>query len=89
MLSMQEAIRKMTSLPASRLDLKRRGSLIVNNWADIVIFDPEKIDDKSTFANPHQYSVGIKSVLVNGHIAYKDDIVNTEHRGKIIRDNND
>ena len=86
---MQEAIRKMTSLPASRLDLKRRGSLIVNNWADIVIFDPEKIDDKSTFANPHQYSVGIKSVLVNGHIAYKDDIVNTEHRGKIIRDNND
>ena len=79
----------MTSLPASRLDLKRRGSLIVNNWADIVIFDPEKIDDKSTFANPHQYSVGIKSVLVNGHIAYKDDIVNTEHRGKIIRDNND
>ena len=89
MLSMQEAIRKMASLPASRLDLKRRGSLIVNNWADIVIFDPEKIDDKSTFANPHQYSVGIKSVLVNGHIAYKDDIVNTEHRGKIIRDNND
>ena len=89
LLSMQEAIRKMTSLPASRLDLKRRGSLIVNNWADIVIFDPEKIDDKSTFANPHQYSVGIKSVLVNGHIAYKDDIVNTEHRGKIIRDNND
>ncbi|MQG84516.1 MAG: D-aminoacylase [SAR202 cluster bacterium] len=89
MLSMQEAIRKMTSLPASRLDLKRRGSLIVNNWADIVIFDPEKIDDKSTYANPHQYSVGIKSVLVNGHIAYKDDIVNTEHRGKIIRDNND
>ena len=39
--------------------------------------------------HPVEYSVGIKSVLVNGHIAYKDDIVNTEHRGKIIRDNND
>ncbi|MBS96195.1 MAG: D-aminoacylase [SAR202 cluster bacterium] len=89
MLSMQEAIRKMTSLPASRLDLKRRGSLQVNNWADIVIFDSESIDDKSTFANPHQYSVGIKSVLVNGCLAYNENIVNTEHHGKIIRDNND
>ena len=79
----------MTSLPASRLDLKRRGSLVVNNWADIVIFDSQNIDDKSTYANPHQYSVGIKTVLVNGHLAYNDNIVNTEHRGKIIRDNND
>ncbi len=55
----------MTSLPASNLNLKRRGQLFGGFYADIVIFDKNKIDDKSTFENPHQYAEGMSQVIVN------------------------
>jgi N-acyl-D-amino-acid deacylase len=65
-ISLTEAIRKLTSLPADNLKIKDRGRLVENYFADIVIFDPEKIQDNATFANPHQLSTGMEHVFVNG-----------------------
>jgi len=62
----QEAIRKLTSLPADNLRLPRRGRLQVGNYADIAIFDPDAIQDHATFEKPHQLSTGMSHVLVNG-----------------------
>jgi N-acyl-D-amino-acid deacylase len=65
-ISLEEAIRKMTSLPASNLKLQKRGSLKVGNYADVVVFDADKVKDKATFENPHQYAEGVIHVFVNG-----------------------
>lgn len=56
----------MTSLPASRLRLDRRGWLRTGHHADIVLFDPESVIDKATFTDPHQYATGVHHVMVNG-----------------------
>ncbi|MBL7851830.1 MAG: D-aminoacylase [Cyclobacteriaceae bacterium] len=64
--TLEEAIRKMTSLPASNLGLKRRGILKPGHFADVVVFDPATIRDKATFEEPHQYAEGVVHVLVNG-----------------------
>ena len=64
-----EAVRRMTSLPASRLGLTDRGLLAEGAWADIVVFDPAAIRDRATFDKPHQYPDGIAWVLVNGQVA--------------------
>jgi N-acyl-D-amino-acid deacylase len=66
LLTLPEAIKKVTSKPAAKLGLKDRGSLKQGNFADIVVFDPETIADKATFIEPHQYPVGIDYILVNG-----------------------
>ena len=60
------AIKKCTSLPASRVGLKNRGILLPGYQADIVIFNPETIIDTATYPNPHQFAAGINDVLVNG-----------------------
>jgi N-acyl-D-amino-acid deacylase len=65
-LTLEEAIRRMTSLPASNLKLKRRGQLAKGYFADVVVFDKNKIDDKSTYEKPHQYAEGVIHVFVNG-----------------------
>jgi dihydroorotase/N-acyl-D-amino-acid deacylase len=65
-LALAEAIRKFTALPAQRMRLTDRGVLKQGMWADVVVFDPEKIADKSTYQNPNQFSVGMDFVLVNG-----------------------
>ena len=65
-LTLEEAIRKFTSLPASRLRLADRGVLKAGQWADVVVFDAERITDKATFQAPNQLSVGMEWVLVNG-----------------------
>ena len=75
---LNEAIRRMTSLPASNLKLKDRGAIQPGYFADIAIFDPLEIADKATFENPHQYAVGMKHVFVNGEQALR----NGEHTGK-------
>jgi N-acyl-D-amino-acid deacylase len=74
---LQEAIRRMTSLPAGNLHLDRRGSIREGYFADLVIFDPETISDRATYDNPHQYATGVKHVLVNGVRV----IENGEHTG--------
>jgi len=65
-LGLEEAIRKMTSLPAQTLRLLDRGLIKTGFFADVVIFNPEEVKDQATFANPHQYSRGMVSVIVNG-----------------------
>jgi len=76
-LRLEDAIRKMSSLPANSFRLKQRGELREGNWADIVVFDPEKVSDPATFGDPHHYAVGIPYVLVNGVPVVK----NGEHTG--------
>ncbi|MFX0087322.1 MAG: amidohydrolase family protein, partial [Candidatus Hodarchaeota archaeon] len=68
LLSLEQAIRKMTSFPAQKLGLHDRGLLREGSWADIVIFDPQAIRDEATFDNPHQFPKGIHYVIVNGEI---------------------
>jgi N-acyl-D-amino-acid deacylase len=77
LISLEEAIRKMTSLPAANLGIEKRGLLKEGYFADIVIFDPQSIIDKATFEKPHQYAVGVKHVFVNGVQVLKDG----EHTG--------
>jgi len=74
---LEEAIRRMTSLPASNLKLEGRGSLETGSFADVVIFDPEKIQDHANYENPHQYSTGVLHVFVNGQQVLEEG----EHTG--------
>jgi N-acyl-D-aspartate/D-glutamate deacylase len=76
-MSLEEAIRRLTSLPATNLKLDRRGELKVGHYADVVVFDPTTIEDHATFDKPHQYSTGMKHVFVNGIQVLK----NGEHTG--------
>src|SRR5262249_6135391 len=64
--ALEEAVRKLTSLPATNLGLDKRGLLREGYFADVVVFDPQTIADKATFDKPHQYAVGMKHVFVNG-----------------------
>jgi N-acyl-D-amino-acid deacylase len=80
-----DAIRRMTSLPALRLRFADRGVLRTGAAADITVFDPDKILDRATFENPHQYSVGIEHVLVNGRIALENGTVKGERHGRFLR----
>ena len=65
-ISLQEAIRRLTSLPAENLKIDSRGALAEGNFADVVVFDPAAIQDHATFAEPHQYATGVLHVIVNG-----------------------
>jgi N-acyl-D-amino-acid deacylase len=76
-LRLEDAIRKMTSLPANTFHFPGRGELREGNWADIVVLDPEKVQDNSTYKDPHHYSTGIPYVLVNGVPV----LMNGEHTG--------
>ncbi len=74
---LEEAVHKLSQLPATNLKIKKRGSLTMGNYADVVLFDPESIIDKATFENPHQYAEGMVHVFVNGTQVLKDG----EHTG--------
>ncbi|SHK96285.1 N-acyl-D-amino-acid deacylase family protein [Hymenobacter psychrotolerans] len=71
-ITLEEAIRRMTSLPAQTFGFTDRGLLRPGLAADIVVFDPTTVQDRSTFEQPHQYSVGMKYVLVNGRLTVRD-----------------
>lgn len=77
-ISLTEAIRRLTSLPATNLGLNRRGFLKEGYFADIVIFDPVAIGDRATFDKPHQFAVGVRDVFVNG----VQELKNGEHTNK-------
>jgi N-acyl-D-amino-acid deacylase len=77
-ISMEEAVRRLSNLPATNLGLDRRGLLKPGYFADVVIFDPSTIADKATFEKPHQFAVGVRDVFVNGVQMLK----NGEHTGK-------
>ena len=84
-LELKEAIYKMTGLPAQRLGLEERGTIQIGNIADLVIFDPQSIIDKSTFENPHQYPEGIDYVLINGEKVVDQGEFLGKTPGKLIR----
>ena len=77
LLSLEEAIRRMTSLPAANLSLRRRGRLQPGYFADVVVFDPTTVRDHATFEQPHQYATGVRHVFVNG----TQVLANGEHTG--------
>jgi N-acyl-D-amino-acid deacylase len=83
--SLEDAIRKMTSLPAQRFQLRDRGLLQEGKAADIVLFDPEKIKSPSTFESPHAYTEGMEYVIVNGKPAVEKGKYNGERPGQILK----
>ena len=85
LLRLEEAIRRMTSLPATTFRLKERGQLREGNWADIVVFDPATVQDEATFKDPHHYATGFKYVLVNGTVIVKNDEHTGTRPGKMLR----
>jgi N-acyl-D-amino-acid deacylase len=85
LLTLQEAIRKMSALPAETLRIERRGRLQTGYFADIVVFDPAKVRDLATFEDPHQYATGIIHVLVNGVQVLRDGEHTGAKPGRVVR----
>lgn len=85
LLSLPIAVHKMTGLPASRLGLPERGLLRAGWAADLVLFDPMQIQDRSQFGNPHQYPAGIPYVIVNGHPVVWDGKLTGNAPGRVLR----
>jgi len=84
-ISLAEAIRRLTQLPASNLKISRRGNLLQGYYADIVIFNPETIRDKATFDKPHVYSEGVVDVFVNGVQVLENGLHTGARPGRVIR----
>jgi N-acyl-D-aspartate/D-glutamate deacylase len=84
-LTLAEAVRKMTSLPAATINLDDRGRISEGLVADLVVFDPAMVSDRSTFQNPHQYPVGIPWVLVNGRVAVEEGAYAGVRAGRVLR----
>ncbi len=85
LLTVEDAIRKMTSLPAQTFQLEDRGQIAVGYHADLVLFDPESVNDPATFDNPHQYAEGIPYVFVNGLPVIFDGQDTGERPGQAVR----
>ena len=83
-LTLPEAIRKMTSLPAQRLGLHDRGTLREGTFADLVLFDPQTVIDRSTFAKPQELPVGIQAVFVNGEQVWSDGRPTGSRPGRVL-----
>jgi N-acyl-D-amino-acid deacylase len=84
-LSVEEAVRKLSALPADNLSLKDRGRLKAGNFADLVVFDPNTIQDHATYERPHQLSTGVGYVVVNGKLAIKDGKPTGIASGRVVR----
>jgi len=85
LLRLEDAIRKMTSLPASTFRIRDRGIVRPGAWADLVIFDPTLVRERCTFEDPHHYATGFSWVLVNGEIVVKDDTHTGARPGMTLR----
>jgi N-acyl-D-amino-acid deacylase len=83
--TLQDAIHRLTALPAANLSLKNRGLLKPGYFADIVVFDPNKIQDHSTYVKPHQLASGVNDVIVNGRFALSDGVATGAHSGQFVR----
>jgi dihydroorotase/N-acyl-D-amino-acid deacylase len=84
-LTLEDAIRKFTSLPAQRMRLSDRGVLKAGMWADVVVFDPDSVRDLATFEKPNQLSEGLRWVLVNGIPVIADGKATGALPGKVLR----
>ncbi|MDA1055873.1 MAG: amidohydrolase family protein [Planctomycetota bacterium] len=85
LVSLEEAVRKITSLPAKRLGLKQRGHLRVGCYADVSIFDFDSLEDRSSIANPNVYPSGIRHVMVNGQLAVENGTRTNVNAGRVVR----
>ena len=84
-ISMVEAVRKMTALPAERLGLNMRGQIQEGWFADVVVFNPVTVEDQATFEEPHQYPVGIDWVIINGQITVEESSFRDVRAGRVLR----
>jgi dihydroorotase/N-acyl-D-amino-acid deacylase len=84
-LTLEDAVRKMSGYPAERLRLLDRGLLRPAMKADIVIFDPAKVQDKADYANPHQYAEGVRDVIVNGQLVIAEGRLTAARPGRVLR----
>ena len=84
-ITLEDAIRKMSGYPAERLRLLDRGLLRPGMKADIVIFDPDKIQDKADYAHPHQYAEGVRDVIVNGQLVISNGRLTAARPGRVLR----
>jgi dihydroorotase/N-acyl-D-amino-acid deacylase len=84
-LTLEQAIHKMTGMPAARLGVRDRGLLRVGAFADLVVFDPATVADRATFTEPHQYPVGIEYVIVNGKLAVDSGGFSDVRAGRVLR----
>src|SRR5262249_47345973 len=83
-LSLEDAVRRMTSLPASRFRIFDRGLLRPGMKADVTVFDPAKVTDKADFVHPHQYAEGFRHVLVNGKPVLMNSKMTGERPGRVL-----
>jgi N-acyl-D-amino-acid deacylase len=83
-LTLEEAVRKMTSFPAQRIGLSDRGLIRAGMKADIAIFDPARVRDTATFAQPHQYAEGFSQVIINGQVAYENGQMSAARPGRVL-----
>jgi len=84
-IAIEEAIRKLTSLPAGNLRIRDRGQLTTGYFADVVVFDPDKIQDHATYEDPHQYATGMVHVWVNGTQVLRDGEHTGATPGRVVR----
>jgi len=84
-MSVAEAVRKMTSLPASNLGIARRGQLKPEYFADIAVFDPSTIQDHATFEKPRQLATGVSEVFVNGVEVVHDGVHTGAKPGRVVK----
>ena len=86
-LTLEEAVRKMSSFPAQRLGLLDRGALRPGMKADVIIFDPNRVRDAATFERPHQYAEGTTAVIVNGQVVFERGAMTAARPGKVLYKN--
>jgi N-acyl-D-amino-acid deacylase len=84
-ISLEEAVRRLTTLPATNMKIEKRGALKEGYYADVVVFDPEKVQDHSTFEDPHQLSTGMSHVIVNGVQVLRDGEHTGATPGRVVR----
>jgi len=85
LLTLAQAVRKMTSLPARKIGLWDRGLVRVGNWADLAIFDEDTVGDRATYVDPHQYPRGVRYVVVNGEVVIEEGRHTKRFPGKVLR----
>jgi N-acyl-D-amino-acid deacylase len=85
LLSLEAAVHKMTGLAAANLGIADRGRIQPGAFADLVLFDPDTVSDRATFAEPFEISVGIEKVWVNGQVVWQDGKATGAHPGRGVR----
>ena len=85
LLTLEEAVRRMTSLPAVQVGQQERGRIAEGLFADVTVFDPETVGDRATYTDPHQYSVGIHHLIVNGRPVIRNGAYTGERPGRVLK----